>query len=443
MDSPRRNLALIVLGAAVVASLLLFAVGRGLGKESVPSDAVAVVDDVTVEAAGIEDGVIPRSAFDDALQQAAARQGLDEVPAEDNPQYEQLAQEALGDLLDIAWISGEAEERGVEATDREVQQNLQQTINQNFENRQEYQEFIRDSGFTQEDVELRIRLQLLSEKIQTAIAEENRGVDPEEAEKFYDANISDFTQPEQRDVRLVRNRERAQVEQALEQLEADDSEATWNRVAKRFSNDQTSKNQGGLRRAVTEGLLEEELDAAVFDAAQGELVGPVETPLGFYVFQVVEVQGGGPQPLDQVLPQIQQQLEGQFQQEAFSAFLADYRDKWIERTVCADDLATDRCDNFEPPTTPCPDPNLPEDQQKQQVDSAGCPAPVATPAPAAPGSIVPFVTPTGQPQRPHPPGADQEVPSFPGGVPGGAPGGVPGGVPPAGAGGAQGAAPGP
>ncbi len=74
--------------------------------------------------------------------------------------------------------------------------------------------------------------------------------------------------------------------------------------------------------------------------------------------------------------QIDQQLGPQIQQEEFTAFLADYRDRWTEVTICAEDFITERCDNFKGETAPCPDPALPEDQQKQQLEETGCPPPV-------------------------------------------------------------------
>ena len=85
----------------------------------------------------------------------------------------------------------------------------------------------------------------------------------------------------------------------------------------------------------------------------------------------------------------------------------------------------ERCDNFTGETQPCPDPSLPEEQQQQQLEQTGCPPPVLSSNPAAPGSFLPFTPASGQPQRPHPPGEDAAVPAgLPGGVPGGA-GGVP------------------
>ena len=179
------------------------------------------------------------------------------------------------------------------------------------------------------------------------------------------------------------------------------------------------------------------------------MVGPIETDAGTYVIQVDSVTEATTTPFEEARAQIDEQLAGQLQQEQFSAFLSDYRDRWVELTVCADDFVIERCDNFTGETQPCPDPSLPEEQQQQQLEQTGCPPPVLSSNPAAPGTFLPFTPASGQPQRPHPPGEDAAAPAgLPGGVPGGA-GGVPvqpgatgappGTAPPAGA--PQGAAP--
>ena len=123
-------------------------------------------------------------------------------------------------------------------------------------------------------------------------------------------------------------------------------------------------------------------------------------------------------PYDDAAAQIKQQLEQQAQQEQFSAFLADYRDHWVEQTICSDDFLTERCDNFKGNPAPCPDPSLTPEQQQQQLQQSGCPPPVLTISPAPPGTITAFQQATGgQPQKPHPPGEDQApTPTLPGGA---------------------------
>ena len=406
----KRNVA-IALGAFLVILIVGFAVAQGIGDDNPSGDAVAVVD-------GEE---ISQEEFDTALIQAAKRQGLQEPPAEDNPQYQTIRDEALGDLLDTAWIQGEADARGIEATETEVQDEFEQVKNQSFQTEKEYQAFLRRSGFTQEDVDLRIELQVLSTKIQEEVAEEAGEVSADEAEKYYEANKANYQQPAQRDVRVVVNQDPAKIDQAQAQLEADDSDASWKRVSSQFSTDPTSRNQGGLRRGVTAGTLPEQVDTAVFEAEEGELIGPIETPTGTYLAEIVNASDETTQPFDEVSEQIIQQLDGQRQQEFFADFLNDYREYWINLTICAEDFLNERCDNFDGAVAEC---------TEAQAAQTGCPPPVLSNSPASPGSILPFAPPSGQPQRPHPPGEDSTAPALPGVPGGGIPGAPPGTAPP-------------
>ena len=433
--SGNKRTAAIVLAALLVLVVALLAATSGFGDDSLDSDSVAVVDGTQIS----------KEDFDQALGQAAARQGVAkncQGPGPDDPQYDTLRDEAMNDVLDAAWIRGEAELQGVEASDREVQQEFDQTKKQNFKTEKEYTDFLKQSCFTQEDVDQRVELQVLSTKIQDKITQDSGSVSSDDIETYYEANKEQFAQPEQRDIRIVLNKDADKAQQAADALKQDNSDENWNKVAAQYSTDASSKDKGGVREGITQGVFPEEVDSQIFDAPEGEVVGPIETPSGTYVFQVDSIQEAGSTPLDEAKPQIEQQLKGQVQQEAFGSFLNDYRDYWVQRTICAKDFLMERCDNFKATTTPCPDPSLPEEQQKQQLETTGCPPPVLSANPGAPGSFLPFTPASGQPQHPHPPGGDTPpAGSVPAGVPGAAGGvpvqpgatGAPQGAPPAGA----------
>ena len=417
--SGNKRTALVVLAVFLAIVVVLIAATSGFGDESLNDDSVAVVDG----------DQISKADFDKALGQAAARQQAAkncQGPAPDDPQYAALRDEAMNDVLDTAWIFGEAQERGVEASDREVEQEFEQTKSQNFKTEQEYEDFLKQSCFTQEDVDKRVELQVLSTKIQEQITEDAADdVTSADIEDYYEANKDQFAQPETRDIRVILTQDPEQAQQAADALKQDNSAESWNKVAAKYSTDASSKDKGGVRQGITEGVFPEAVDSQIFDAPEGEVVGPIETPDGTYVFQVDTISEAGTTSLDEARPQIEQQLKGQAQQDAFSAFLNDYRDQWTQLTVCATDFVMERCDNFEGATTPCPDPSLPEEQQKQQLEQSGCPPPVLSTNPGAPGSFLPFLPASGQPQRPHPPGGDEAPPAAaPGQIPGGA-GGVP------------------
>lgn len=433
----KRNV-LIIFGGALVLMVVIVAVAVGLGHPSVPSDDVAVVDDSSIDIPGLaENGHISKTGFDRLFEQTAKQQGLPSAPAPGDPQYNAVKDQAMGTALDIAWITGEAQKQGVTVTDTQVQQQLAQTKQQNFKTEADYQKFLEQSGFTQQDVDQRVRLQLVSTAIQNKLTSGAPDATDSQVQDYYNANNSQFTQPAKRDVRVILNQDPAQVQKAIDALKQDDSEANWKKVAAQYSTDPQSKTNGGLRPAVVAGTFEQPLDDDIFNAQQGQVEGPITTPTGTYAFEVESITPGSTQPLDQVKAQIAQQIKQQVSQEGFTGFLTDYRDYWSSKTFCAPDYTIVRCANFTGKPNPCPDPTLSAAQQQQQIQQQGCPPPVQTISPAAPGSIKLFVPNLGgQPQKPHPPGAGTTTPAIPGGgssiIPGGAAGGAPSGGAPSG-----------
>jgi foldase protein PrsA len=421
----KRNIA-IGAGVILVVMVAIVAVAVGLGNPDVPSDDVAVVEaDINVPGL-ISDGKISKEGFDKLLDQTAKQQGLTGPPPPNDPQYKAIKDQTLSTALDIAWIEGEAQKRDVSVTGTEVQQEFETTKKQNFKTEAEYQKFLQQSGLTEDEVLQRVRLQLVSTKIQDDLTKGVPAPSDSDAQSFYDSNKAQYEQPEKRNIRLIVNQDPQQVQAALAALQKDSSDASWQKVAAQFSTDPQSKDKGGARQEVVPGTFEQPLDDDIFNASQGELTGPLTTPTGTYIFRVDSITPGSTQPFDQVKDQIKQQIQQQQQQEAFSAFLNDYRDYWVDRTVCGDDYLTVRCDNFTGNPSPCPSPDLTPEQQQQQLQQQGCPPPVLTISPAAPGSVRPFVPATGgAPQKPHPAGADTDTAGTSGLVPSGGAGGTP------------------
>jgi foldase protein PrsA len=385
-------------GAAIVIAVVIAALTAGLGHGSVPDDAVAKVDDTQIS----------RDDFERALEQAAKRQGLrGGAPDPDDPQYEVLKNEALGDLLDSTWIQGEAEERGIEPTERQVEQQFDRIRKQNFPTEKRFNRFLNQTALTAEDVQDRVRLQVISNEIQQDVSGRVDPANQGDVEDFYDQNSAQFDRPEQRDVRVVLNKSKAKVEQAKALLDEDSSDSNWKRVAKRYSTDAATKGKGGLRQGLTKGLGDPALDEAVFSAGEDEIGGPVKSELGYYAFEVVKVTPAGRTSFEDVKAALGQQLDAQRQSEAFSAFVEDYRNKWTERTICAEGFRIDRCNNSE--------------ERPTQIE--GAPAVISV-APATPGTV--HLGLPGTPQGPHPPGEGAPAVS---GAPGGLGGSIPGGIP--------------
>lgn len=409
----------MVFGGAFLVLFIIVAIAEGVGDPSVPSGSVAIVEDAPGD---LED--ITQARFDHALEQAAAQAGIKKVPKPSDPQYDELKETALNGLFESIWLQGLADEMGITVSDAELAAELKKVKKESFKSEAEYKKFLKEQKYTQADVDERILLQKLSTDIQKEVAEEAPEPSQQEIEDYYDAaKATQFTQPPSRDLRLIVNKDGAKANEALAALEKDNTAKNWAKVAKKYSEDAATKAKGGKQEGVQEGTLEEPLGKAVFNAAEGQIEGPVDAARGFTVFEVTKSNPESVQELSAVESQIESTLAQRSEQEYFAAFVADFNTTWGGRTFCADDYLTERCANFKGTGHPATAPPACYEADPDGGRPEACPAPVFQLIPALPGSVTPL-EPQGKPlaQRPQPvPGAEA--------APGGA-AGLPEGVPP-------------
>lgn len=422
--APVRRLGLLLFGVSFLVLFLIVAISEGIGDPSVPEG-----DVILVEKAPGDAGNIDKAEFDRALKQAAAAGQLPKPPKPGDPQYEELKESAINNLLEFVWLEGLAEEMGISVTERQVQKELKKLKDESFQNEAEYKEFLKEANFTQADVDRQVKLQVLSTEIQEDLQGQAPEPSQKEIEAYYEAaKASQFTQPASRSIRQIEAKDRKKAKEAREELAEGNTAKDWERVTKKYSEDAATKENGGLQEGVTEGTLGEPLDNAVFNAPEGQIEGPIESQGSFYVFEVQNEAEESTQPLSEVEAQIKSQLEQQAEQDYFNAFVGEFNQTWVGRTFCEEDYVTERCANFSgdgrPATAP---PGCFE--ESPEVEPEACPAPVFQLVPALPGSVTPL-EPQGQPlaQRPRP--LDEGEAEAPAGLP---PGAVPpptGGAPP-------------
>ncbi|HUC07942.1 MAG TPA: peptidyl-prolyl cis-trans isomerase [Solirubrobacterales bacterium] len=409
-----QRLALLGFAALLILLFVIFAVAQGIGQPSVPSGAVAVIEDAPDDL-----GTVTEEEFQHALEQTAAQAKATPVPKPGDKKYEELMETALGELFDSIWIQGQAEEMGISVTKKEVAEELKKLKKKAFKTEKQYEEFLKESHFTQADVDTRVKIQVLSEQIQAQVTEEASIPSNREIEDYYEAaKSSQYTTPESRDIRVVKNKDKAKVEEAKAALEKDDSTKSWETVAKKFSTD-TTKSSGGLQSGVAEGTLGEPLDAEVFAAEQGELEGPLKEGESYVVFEVMKVTPEKVQSLDEAKSQISAQLAEQAKQQAFAAFVRGYGSRWTSRTFCASDFLIERCANFESDGRP-PEADEACFEANPKTPAEACPAPIPQVKPAQPGTVSPLNA-EGQKlaQRPRPSKLEEAVApegEIPGGV---------------------------
>ncbi len=408
----RQRLALLGFAGLLVLLFLSFAIAQGLGNPSVSSGNVAVIEDAPDGLGTVSEEELKR-----AVEQEAGETGA-KVPKEGTPQYDELEKAAFGKMLDRIWIQGEAEEMGIEVTPEEVSDKLEQEKKQAFKTEAEYQQFLKKAKLTPAEVDELISIGMISERIQKEAVEGSSTPSDAEVEEYYEAaKATQFTQPETRDVRLIVNKDRKKVDEALALLEKDNSDKSWKKVAKEFSTESATKSKGGLRTGLVEGALPE-LDSAIFEAPPAAVEGPVSSAQGWTIFEVDKVNPEKVQSLKEVESQISAQLGEQAQQQASARLIRNYGSKWTSRTFCADDFMIERCANFESTGRPASAPPACYEADPKGPAPEACPAPVQQLTPALPGTVS-VLAPEGQklPQRPRPSKLEAAPPTGATGLP--------------------------
>ncbi|MGN6815518.1 MAG: peptidyl-prolyl cis-trans isomerase [Solirubrobacterales bacterium] len=403
----RQRFALILFGLLFVLLFVIFAAAEGIGSPSVPAGDIALIQGVPDQLSHVSE-----EEFEKALERQASGAKLKKTPQPGEPKYEELKEAAVKELVERVWLQGEAEERGLSVTEKEVATELKTIKEQNFPTEQAYQKFLKESNFTQHEVNEILRQQILTKKIEEAAKAEAPEPTSAEIADYYEAEkAAKFTVKASRDVRVIVNEDKSKVEAAQKELENDHSPASWKKVTQKYS--PTTKTNGGLTPGVQEELLPEELKKPIFSAATGELIGPIKSEKNYLLLEVVKLHPAKTKSLKEAEAEIISALTQEKQQAVFNEFVSEYTGRWRARTHCASGFVTEQCANFKSsghPTAPagCFEAN-------PKTPATECPAPVAQAKPALPGTVT-VLKPKGEPlaQRPKPEASEEagtEVPT--------------------------------
>jgi foldase protein PrsA len=371
----RRVPILTALGAVFISGRVLAACGSG-----VPGNAVARVDDMSITrsdflhwlrvAAASSASTVPGQPPTNVIAPdppnftgcIAAKRRTAPKPAKGQPtptdrdfkaqceqEYMSLRDQVMSFLISSDWIMGEAADQGIKASSAEVQRRLAQIKQQQFPKPGDFNKFLTSSGMNLTDIYYRTKLIVFSDKLRAKIIKGKGTVTPAQIARYYQQNRSRYAQPERRDLRIILTKTQPQAQKAKRALVNGQS---FKNVAKKFSIDQATKNQGGALLGVARGQQEKALDDAVFSAKVGVLTGPVKTTFGYYVFRVEKVIPASQQSQAQATPEIRALLSQMSQQGALTTFISHYQAKWKSRTNCRSGYVVQTCSNYHAPKTP-------------------------------------------------------------------------------------------
>jgi peptidyl-prolyl cis-trans isomerase C len=308
-----------------VSLLLGVALLVALGCE--PAEPEANVESGAKKVATFEGGEVTQGELEEFAQQS----GFGEL-SEDSPQYEQAVQQIMPQLVGIEIAKAYAQEKGITVSDAEVDRELEKikeqvgeqarASGQDLSNQKAYEQALKQNDITEEQLREDIRENLPIQEVQKRVAGDAQPSE-EEIQKFYDENkAAQFTNPAQRCMRhiLFNKDQKEKAEEVKEQLQ---NGGDFAELAKENSQDPGSAEQGGDLGCLGKGETVPEFEDAAFSAEKGEVVGPVETEFGYHVIEVTKVRSEETRTLEEVEPQIRDQLAAAQRDEEFQAWIEE------------------------------------------------------------------------------------------------------------------------
>lgn len=313
-----------ILVVVVVVALLAFA---GCS----PAEPAQDVESGAQKVVTFDGGEVTKGEVEEAVEQFAQQSGAGEVPP-DSPQYQAALQQVMPQLVGVEIAKAYAQENNIEVTQEDVDKEIKTIKDQIADQAQQagqtvgrdeaFKEALTQADLTEEELRQDIRDQLPIQKVQEEVVGDVKPTDAE-IQAFYDENKDlQFATPEQRCIsHILFNKDQKQKAEEVKQQLQDGG--NFGELAKEFSQDPGSKEQGGELGCQGEGSFVPEFEKAAFSADEGEVVGPVETEFGYHVIKVTETRPADTAPLEEVKPQIREQLA---QEQQFTEF-----EKWLDK----------------------------------------------------------------------------------------------------------------
>ncbi len=316
---PRPRIANIVVLQVAVLPLLVLALAACGGSSSakVASGDVAVVGSTHISLA----------TFNALLDQAKASyksQGR-AFPKAGSTDYQTLKTEAIAYLVQMAEREQRAKDLGITVTDAQVSKQLATAKQQCCAGSEaKYQAELKKQGLTDALVRGGIKSQLIQQAIYDKITK-NVTVSKSDIAAYYLSHISTYVQPESRDLRHILVKSKTLADSLYAQLKAGNDQ-TWCKLAKKYSQDPSSKNVCG-KLTVTKGETVPAFDKVAFSQPTKVVHAPVYDAVQYKSYFIIE-------PLSNIKPKTttpESKVSATIEQTLLSQKKSDTVTAWVNQ----------------------------------------------------------------------------------------------------------------
>jgi parvulin-like peptidyl-prolyl isomerase len=259
--------------------------------------------------------------------------------------FTSLSGQVMAFLIESYWYQADAYKFHIKVTNAEIAKDLVTAKKQQFPTAASYKTFLTETGQTQADINYRLRI---NEVYKDLLARETPKVTKAAIAAYYKSHMLSFGTPATRSIHVVRTNTESQAQAALAALKSGQS---WDVVAKKYSVDTATNQDGGLLVGITNGEEEHALNTVAFDSPLNTLEGPVHGTFGWYVVEVIKSTPADQQSLTKATPEIKELLTSQYQTSAETKLNKLSSKDWLKQTTCRSAYAMADCNGYVAPKT--------------------------------------------------------------------------------------------
>jgi peptidyl-prolyl cis-trans isomerase C len=245
--------------------------------------------------------------------------------------------QVLDGMIAKQLLLADAKAQGIVVTDTDIKQQLDQ-LKSRFPNPEEFKKALAAQGMTEASLAETAHEQITVQKyVETKVMTSAQPTTDAALKAFYDQNLEKMKQPERRHLRHIlikvekdatpadKTKAKGKAEVILAQLKKG---GDFVKLAKENSDDPGSKDQGGDLSWIQKGQTVPTFEAAAWALkTKTELSPVVESPFGYHIIQLLDVQDARTMPYEEVKGRIGDFLKQQQGQEMVKAKIQDLRTK--------------------------------------------------------------------------------------------------------------------
>lgn len=281
----------------------------------------------------VGDRIVTRSQYErrlrDSFREIDATVPAEQQAAEKTRARQNLVNEMVSELL----LRDRADRLGITVSDAEVQQSIVRMKQQyNITTEAQFEESLRTSGMTRPEMEARLRESILTSKLFARELRSRADLSDAELRERYNREKESFRLPERaalREIVVLKPEDPAKIEEARTRANeiaqaARKPGTNFGNLASTMSESGTREKQGDMGE-VAKGDLVAEIDKAVFNAATGTILGPIESRSAWHIIKVEQRLPSEVPAFESVKAQLRASVDDETFQRDYKAYIDTLR----------------------------------------------------------------------------------------------------------------------